>query len=338
MKAVMTNKPYELEVVEMEKPQIEKESEVLIRVKAAGICGSDVHIYHGTNAVATYPRVMGHEVVGVVEKIGKNVSKVKIGDRVIIDQVMNCGECYACKKGRGNVCKDLKVRGVHVHGGYREFIVAEEKHCYIIPEKLSFEEAIMIEPSTISVQCLSRAEATDEDTILILGAGALGTSILKVAKNIGAKIIVADVFDEKLEDALKLGADFTVNITKGDPISEIRSLTDGYGPTVSIDAACTKDTLPMLLEVTGNAGRVITMGFSEETSSVTQLKITAKELDIRGSRLQNKKFQKVIDLINENKLDLTGSISHTFHFLELQQALDLIDKKDPSIKKIVLTF
>ncbi|TCK92745.1 L-gulonate 5-dehydrogenase [Natranaerovirga hydrolytica] len=338
MKAVITNKPHELEIIEMEKPIIEEKTDVLIKVKAAGICGSDVHIYHGTNAVATYPRVLGHEIVGEVEEVGENVTKVKKGDRVIIDQVINCGECYACKKGRGNVCKDLKVRGVHVHGGYREYITAKEEMCYILPEQLSYEDSIMIEPSTISVQCLSRAEATKEDTILILGAGALGTSILKVAKNIGAKIIVADVFDSKLEDAKKLGADYTVNITEEDAIAKIRALSDGYGPTVSIDAACTKETLPLLLEVTGNAGRVITMGFSEDTSPVTQLKITAKELDVRGSRLQNKKFQEVIDLVKENKLDLKGSVSHTFHFLELQKALDLIDKKDPLVKKIVLTF
>ncbi|SNT06124.1 L-gulonate 5-dehydrogenase [Anaerovirgula multivorans] len=338
MKAVMVNKPFEIEIVEMEKPKIEKDTEVLIKVKAAGICGSDVHIYHGTNAVATYPRVMGHEIVGVVEEVGEKVTKVKEGDRVIIDQVINCGECYACKIGRGNVCSNLKVRGVHVHGGYREYITAVQDDCYILPEDLSYEDAVMIEPATISAQCLSRAEVTEDDTVLILGAGALGTSILKIARLTGAKIIVADIFDEKLTEAKELGAHYTVNISKGDPISEIKKLTDGYGPTVSIDAACTKETLPLLLDVTGNAGRVITMGFSEELSSVTQLKITAKELDVRGSRLQNKKFQSILDLVKDKKLDLKGSVSHTFNFLELQKALDLIDKKDPTVRKIVLTF
>lgn len=338
MKGIIVNKPFEIDIVDLEKPVIETKKEVLIKVKASGICGSDVHIYHGTNAVATYPRVLGHEIVGEVEEIGSGVTKFKKGDRVIIDQVMNCGKCYACKIGRGNVCKDLKVRGVHVHGGYREYITADESSLYHIPEKLSYEEAIMIEPATISVQCLSRAQLTKDDTVLILGAGALGSSILKVARLSGAKLIVADIFEEKLEEARKLGAHHTVNMKAEDPLKEIRDITDGYGPTVSIDAACTKETLPFLLEVTGNAGRVITMGFSEDLSPITQLKITAKELDVRGSRLQNKKFQEVIDLVNEGKIDFEGSVSHSFNYNDVKDALALIEKGDPSVRKIVLTF
>lgn len=338
MKAVRTNKPFELEVIEMDKPVIETDTEVLVKMKAAGICGSDVHIYHGTNAVATYPRVMGHEMVGVIEEIGKDVTNVKVGDRVILDQVISCGECYACRKGRGNVCQTLKVRGVHVDGGYREYITVDQKDCYILPDGLSFEEAVMIEPTTIAFQSLSRGEVTAEDTLLILGTGALGTSILRVALHTGATIIAADVFDEKLATAKEMGAHHTVNISKGDAKEEIRKLTGGYGPTVSIDSACTKDTLPFLLDVTGNAGRVITMGFSEDLSPITQLRITSKELDVRGSRLQNKLFGKALEYVNDGRLSFAGSVSHTFHFTEAQKAFDLADARDPGVKKIVLTF
>jgi len=122
------------------------------------------------------------------------------------------------------------------------------------------------------------------------------------------------------------------------PEKKIREITDGYGPTVSIDAACTKETLPFLLDITGNAGRVITMGFSEELFEIAQLKITAKELDVRGSRLQNKRFQDVLDLIAEEKLDLAGSISHTFDFSQIKEAFNFVDSKDPSIRKVVITF
>lgn len=338
MKAVMTKQPLELEIVDLEKPVIEKNNEVLIKVTVSGVCGSDVNIYHGTNAVATYPRVMGHEIVGIVDEVGSDVTKVKKGDRVIIDQVINCGECYACKKGRGNVCHTLKVRGVHVHGGYREYMTVGENDCYLLPDNLSDEEAVMIEPATIAVQSISRAEVTEDDTLLILGFGALGTSILKIARLTGATIIVADVYGEKLGLATELGAHHVIDISKEDLVEKARELTGGYGPTVSIDAACTKETLPLLLEVTGNAGRVITMGFSEEVSPITQLKITSKELDVRGSRLQNKKFQVVLDLIKEGKLDLTGSVSHKFNFLDAQEAFDLASKRDPSVRKIVLTF
>jgi L-gulonate 5-dehydrogenase len=130
MKAAIVNEPFKMEIIQMDNPTLESETEVIVKIKAAGICGSDVHIFHGTNAVATYPRVIGHEMVGVVEEVGEKVDKIKKGDRVIIDQVINCGECYACKIGRGNVCQNLKVRGVHVHGGFREYINVDQKDCY----------------------------------------------------------------------------------------------------------------------------------------------------------------------------------------------------------------
>jgi L-gulonate 5-dehydrogenase len=338
MKAVMINKPLDIKIIEMEKPIIDTHNNVLIKIKAAGICGSDVHIYHGMNAAASYPRIMGHEMVGEVAEIGTDVTKVKVGDRVIVDQVVNCGECYACRRGRGNVCTNLKVRGVHIHGGYCEYVAVPETDVYLLPDSLSYEDAVMIEPATIAVQSCSRAELTPEDTLLILGYGALGASILKIARLSGATIIVADVVDKKLEEAQASGAHYTINLLKENLIEKVRTLTGGYGPTVSIDAACTKDSLITLLDVTGNAGRVITMGFSLEPTEVTQFKITSKELDVKGSRLQNKKFQEVLDLIDSGKLDLKGSVSHTFDFLDAQESFNFIDSKDPSIRKIVLTF
>lgn len=338
MKAVQIEKPDVLKIIDMEKPVVTAEDNVLVKIKAAGICGSDVGIYHGTNAAATYPRVIGHEMVGEVVETAGNTERLKVGDRVIIDQVTSCGTCYACRKGRGNVCGNLKVRGVHIDGGYREYMAVPEKDCYILPDTLSYEDAVMIEPTTIAIQSCSRAELCEEDTLLILGCGALGSSILRIARLSGAKIIVADVVDDKLQEALENGADYAINILKEDIAAKAREYTDGYGPTVSIDAACTKDSLATLLEVTGNAGRVITMGFSVSPTEVTQFKITSKELDVRGSRLQNKKFQDAIDLIKEGKLDLNGRVSHTFHFLDAQKAFDFNDSRDPSIRKIVLTF
>ena len=137
MKGVQIVEPNKLQIVDLEKPQIDKENNVLVRMVAAGICGSDVGIYHGTNAAATYPRIIGHENVGIVEEIGEGVTRVKVGDRVIIDQVTACGHCYACRKGRPNVCGNLKVRGVHIDGGYREYMAVPDRDCYLVPEILS---------------------------------------------------------------------------------------------------------------------------------------------------------------------------------------------------------
>ena len=338
MKAVQILNPGKLSIIDMETPSIDEKNNVLVKLTAAGICGSDIGIYSGTNAAATYPRIIGHEMVGRVEETGPDVKTLKPGDRVIINQVTSCGSCYPCSIGRGNVCDDLKVRGVHIDGGYREYMAVPETDCYILPDSLSDNDAVMIEPTTIAIQSCTRAELKKEDMLLIYGSGALGSSILKIARLLCDTIIVADVVDEKLETAKKNGATHVINVAKEDLVEQIKKYTKGHGSTVSIDAACTKDSLLHLLQATGNAGRVITMGFSTSDTVVNQFLITSKELDVKGSRLQNKMFGKAIELIKEGKLDLSNSISHTFPLNKAQEAFDFVTSHDPSIRKIVLTF
>ena len=339
MKAVKIVKPNDLQIIDMEKPVLDEKNNVLVKIRAAGICGSDVGIYHGKNAAATYPRVIGHEMVGDVVEVGENATKFKVGDRVIIDQVTACGHCYACRKGRPNVCANLKVRGVHIDGGYREFMAVPESDCYRLPDSLSYEDAVMIEPTTIAVQACSRAQIEFEDNVLIIGAGALGNSILRIARLYHPQnIIVADIEDGKLEEALKHGATYVVNSRTEDLVERVHEITDGYGHKVVIDAACFKGSFLTACRCAGNAGRVITMGFSVDPDDINQFVITSKELDVRGSRLQNRRFQTVIDLVEKGQVDLKGSISHRFYFQDAQKAFDFNDTHDPSIRKIVLTF
>lgn len=336
MKAVQIFEPNDLRIIEVDKPEIQKADDVLVKMKAVGICGSDVGIYHGTNAAATYPRVIGHELVGEVEEIAEGVDAVKVGDRVIIDQVVACGDCYPCKQGRPNVCDNLQVRGVHIDGGYTEYMVVPQEDLYILPEGMSNTDAVMIEPTSIGLQVCSRAELTSEDTLLIYGAGALGATILKIAKTISNNIIVADIVEGKLEDASKNGAHHTVNLKEEDLQERIDELTNGRGVTVSMDAACTKTSLMQLLEVTGNAGRVMALGFDTQPTEINQFLIASKELDIRGSRLQNGKFAEGIEMIKSGELDFTDEVSHVFDLEEAQKAFDFIDSRDESIRKVVL--
>lgn len=339
MKAVKIMKPNDLRVIDMEKPVIDEKHNVLVKIRAAGICGSDVGIYHGKNAAATYPRVIGHEMVGDIVEVGQNGSKYQVGDRVIIDQVTSCGQCYACRKGRPNVCANLQVRGVHIDGGYREYMAVPESDCYRLPDFLSYEDAVMIEPTTIAVQACSRAQMEFDDQVLIIGAGALGSSILRIAKLYHPRrIIMADIEEGKLREAISHGADYAINSRTEDVAARAHELTEGYGPTVVIDAACLKGSFLTACRCAGNGGRVITMGFGVEPDDMNQFVITSKELDVRGSRLQNRKFQTVIDLIQQGQVDLSGSISHRFYFQDARKAFDFNDTHDPSIRKIVLTF
>ena len=339
MKAVQIDKPNELRIIDMPKPVINEHDNVLVKIKASGICGSDVGIYHGTNAAATYPRVIGHEIVGEIVEVAPNVKTRKVGERVIIDQVTACGHCYACRKSRPNVCQNLQVRGVHIDGGYREFMVVPEKDCYLLPDFLEYKDAVMIEPTTIAVQCCSRAQLESEDDVLIIGAGALGSSLLRIVKLFNPhSIIMADIDEARLDEALSNGATAKINSRTEDLVKRAKELTGGYGPTVTIDAACVKGSLLSACQAAGNATRVITMGFSIAPDEINQFVITSKELDIRGSRLQNRKFAEVIKLVNEHKVNLNGAVSHTFPFMEAQKAFDFVDSRDPSIRKISLIF
>lgn len=339
MKAVQIVQPNELKIIDMPKPQIDEHNNVLVKVKASGICGSDVGIYHGTNAAATYPRVIGHEIVGEIVEVAPNVTSRKIGERVIIDQVVPCGHCYACRKNRPNVCGNLQVRGVHIDGGYREFIAVPEKDCYVLPDFLEYKDAVMIEPTTIAVQACSRAQLESEDDVMIIGAGALGSSLLRIVRLFNPhSIIVADIDEPKLDEALANGATAKINSRTEDIVARAKELTGGYGPTVTIDAACVKGSLLNACKAAGNATRVITMGFSVAPDEINQFVITSKELDVRGSRLQNRKFDEVIKLVNEHKVNLNGAVSHKFPFMEAQRAFDFVDSRDPSIRKISLMF
>ena len=338
MKAICVTAPYQLEIQDRPLPVIQSPDEVLIKVKAAGICGSDVHIYHGTSPVATYPRVIGHEIAGEIVEVGSAVNLFQKGDRVVMDPVISCGACYQCKIGRSNVCGRLKVRSVHVDGGYQEYIVLPQESVHRIPEHLLWEEAVMIEPFTIAEQTCSRAELTAADVVFIMGAGPAGLSILKRAKIAGATCFISDIVDNRLQMALRYGADAVIHAGREDVPAAISDLTGGTMASVVIDAVCTVRSFEEALKVVCPAGRVITLGFNPSPSAIAQFSITARELDVRGTRLHNKKFPAVIRLFEEKKLEVRDMITHRFHFLKIQEAMKLIE--DPGIEKgkVVLFF
>jgi L-gulonate 5-dehydrogenase len=213
MKQIMVIKPHVFEVREVPAPEIKNDYEVLIRMKAAGVCGSDIHLYHGENPNSTYPRIPGHENAGVVERVGAKVSKVKEGDHIIVDLLSACGECYSCKTGRKNVCESVKVRGSGADGGWREFFIAPESEVYKIANSVKWEDAALVEPFAIGAHSTSRGRVVAGDIVLILGAGTMGSVILQTCKAKGCEMVICgDISDDLLERAKRYGADYTVNV------------------------------------------------------------------------------------------------------------------------------
>lgn len=338
MKAIQVVKAYDMRLIEKEMPIIKKNDEVLVKVMATGICGSDVHIYHGTSPVATYPRVIGHEVVGQVVEIGSAVSTLKIGDRVIMEPIEYCGKCYACKQGRGNVCQDLKVRGVHLDGGFQEFICLPASLLHIIPDEVSYKQAVMIEPYTIGCQANWRAGVLPGDIVLIYGAGPVGLIVLDTAKSLGATCIITDINDQRLAFAKEFGADYTLNPIRDQVEGKVRELTDGMGANVVFDAVGIPVIFANALKIASVAGRVVSMSFTDEPTPISMLEITKKELTVVGTRHQTKKFKEVIKDFPSKIDKINKLITHEFHFTEFEQAFKMSDDKNSGAGKIVLTY
>ncbi|MFC0472237.1 zinc-binding alcohol dehydrogenase family protein [Halalkalibacter kiskunsagensis] len=338
MKAVQVTGAHKLEIIEKEKPVIKEKNQVLVKVKMVGICGSDMHIYHGTNPLATLPRIIGHEVTGEVEGIGAAVTDLSVGDKVVIEPIEPCGECYACRKGRRNVCNELEVYGVHLDGGMQEYLVMADYLVHKVNKELSWKETVLVEPFTIGAQANWRGNVQEGDTVLIMGAGPIGLCCLKIAKSIGATCMITDLSDDRLEFAKSWGADVTINAGRMNVKEEVLTLTNGEGPNVVIDAVCIPRTFEDAVDLVSPAGRVVVLGFDTTTSNVSQLPITKKEVTIVGSRLQTDKFPEVIKLFNERSLGIKDMVTHEFSVDEINEAISLIENAPNEIRKVVIMF
>lgn len=338
MKSIEVFEPHKIDIVERKMLEVREDDDVLIKVKAVGICGSDMHIYHGTSPVATYPRVIGHEIVGEVVGVGKKVNSIIIGDKVVIEPMIACGKCYACTSNRPNACRELKVRGCHVDGGFQEYFVAPEKNVYKFNDDISWVNAAMIEPYTIASQITWRADIKKGDYVFIIGAGPIGLCVLEMAKLKGGICIISDFNEKRLDIAKELGADYILNPSKENVEQRVIEITSGMGPNVSIDAVCLPQTFKQAVEITSVAGRVMCLGFTKEYSDIAQLGITMKELDIRGSRHQTYKFREVVELFNEKKLNPEKLVSHVYDFNNIGEAIKKIEDSPNEVCKVVITF
>jgi L-gulonate 5-dehydrogenase len=338
MKVGIVETPGVLKLAEREIPKIKNADDVLVKIKRVGICGSDIHILHGKNPFAVYPRVWGHEFVGEVVETGAGVKSIKKGNRIVAEPIMYCGECYACRQGRGNVCANLKVFGVHVDGGCAEYVIVPEANAHILPDGLPWDEAALIEPFTIGAQACYRGNVQNGDYVLVMGAGAIGLTAASLAKLYGGIVIVSDLVDDKLEYAKSRGADYVINSGKENLFDKVNEITGGTGPNVTVDAVCVKKTFEDAILITSTAGRVVELSFSETPSEIAPVNIIKKELTICGSRLQTKRFPVVIDFVKSGKLSLSGFVSKVYPITRMAEAFEYTEKNNATVRKILISF
>ena len=338
MKALKVFGIDQIEMIETTVPKIETSKQVLIHVKAAGICGSDIHLLHGHNPYATYPRIPGHETAGIIEILGEEVQGFKEGDHVVVEPIHTCGKCYPCRIGRPNVCEHLRVYGVHVDGGFGEYMVADAADLHRIPDGISFAQAAMIEPFTIGAQALFRTDARKGDTCLIHGAGPIGAITLTLAKHGGLRCLVSEPSAARRRMAKELGAEVYVDPMAEDLTKAVQDFTDGRGMNIIFDAVGLPSLIAQSIPMLSAAGRFLEFGYGFGKAEIDFNLVNKNELTLLGSRHQTYRFEPVIAHFKEYLPEVNRMQTHLFSLDQFNEAFAAFEDKRSGACKVAFVF
>lgn len=327
--------PGKIEVIQVPDIDITKDDEVLVQVKAVGICGTDLHTYRGERNDITYPLVMGHELSGIVIKTGKDVTKVAAGDHVVFDPVVSCGHCRTCLSGHDNVCEDVKCFGVQTNGGFQDMIAVRENKVYKIKDSISYECAALGEPFSIAANIVQRGAVEKEDRVVVFGAGTIGIAVLQVLKTIGSAVIVTDISDIKLDIAKDFGADHVINSKKENLEEKIAEIYPG-GADVIIDCVGAAPLFTQAQGLTAPCARIVEIGFDNHPSDIPPAVVTKKELTIIGSRMNCHRFNTVVDWLEKDVIT-DKMISQRYPLEKIGEAFrDTLAHSDTWLKTMIV--
>jgi len=341
MKALVHTEPYKFEFKDVPQPRPGDE-EILVRVKAVGICGSDVHGYTGQTGRRIPPIIMGHEASGVVEAVGRNARNVAVGDRITFDSTVYCNQCQWCRLGRVNLCDNRKILGVSIpafrrDGCMAEYVVMPWWITYKLPDTVTFEEAALVEPAAVSMHAARITPIDVNDVVAVVGAGPIGLFAIQAAKVKGAgKVIALDVREERLAIARKLGADITINPSQGDIKAEVRRLVGRPDVDAVLEAVGTPAAVQLGFDLVKRGGHLTLIGNVTPKVEVNLQDLIMRELNIRGSFAIAGEYRTVLDLMAQGRIQAKPLISQTRPLAEGQAAFDILHKGDPRLFKIVL--
>ncbi|QHQ60897.1 alcohol dehydrogenase catalytic domain-containing protein [Anaerocolumna sedimenticola] len=323
MKSAVFYGKHDLRIEELQKPS-PKDREVLIKVMACGVCGTDVHIYEGDKGAADSPSgtVLGHEFSGIVEAVGASVTNYKLGDRVCIDPNALCGECYYCRNGIGHFCEKMIGIGTTCNGGFSEYCVVPQSQVYKIGDTTTFEEAAMTEPVACCLHGIDMCNIKPGSTALVIGGGMIGLIMLQLAKLNGAStVVLMEPVEEKREMGRKLGADLCIN-----PSDDIHSLLKENKINrfdVVIECVGLTKTIAQAIELAGKKSTVMMFGLTkpDDTVSIKPFEIFQKEIDIKASFINPYTQTRAINLIDTKKIDVTSMVHRVASLNELKDIL-----------------
>ncbi len=336
LQQVMTA-PGKVEFREVPIPQL-KAGEVLVKIMEIGICGSDIHVYHGKHPFTSYPVTQGHEVSGLIEKLGEGVTGITIGQKVTIQPQVVCGQCYPCRHGKYNLCESLKVMGFQTTGVASHYFAVDAKKVTPLPETMSLEEGAMIEPLAVAVHAVRRMGDMTGKDVCVLGAGPIGILVAQAAKGMGAaRVMITDISEVRLQKAAECGIDFCIN-TKETNFGE--ALLQSFGPDkadVIYDCAGNDITMGQAIQYARKGSTIILVAVFAGMAKVDLAVLNDHELDLNTSMMyRSEDYEKAIELADSGKVQLKPLISQRFPFQKYLEAYKYIDENRETTMKVLI--
>ncbi len=344
MKALLLTAPSKLEFVDFPDPK-PAEGEVIVKIHACGICGSDIHGWDGSSGRRQPPLIMGHEASGEIVATGPKVTAWRAGDRVTFDSTIYCGECHFCREGHVNLCGNRRVVGVSPteykqHGAFAERLALPERILYRLPDSLPYDQAAMVEPVSIAVHAVQRTKIAPNATAVVIGSGMIGLLVIQALRWAGAKNVVAvDLADNRLELARRLGATHTINSGKIDAAAEVAAITDGLGADVAFEVVGFTATLNLALATLRRGGACVMVGnLSPKTQDFPLQAVVTKELTILGSCASAGEYPLCLDLIAQGAINLKPMIEAVVPLADGASWFKKLSAKDGGkYMKVILT-
>ncbi len=342
MKALVLEEYGRFEYADVADPEM-GDDDVLIAVKACGICGSDAHGMDGSTGRRQPPIIMGHEASGVITEVGANVSGWNKGDRVTFDSTIYCNKCSFCQGGQVNLCDDRRVLGVSCddyrqHGAFAEYVVVPHYILYALPDAVSFEQAAMVEPVSIALHAVKRAGVSGDDTAVVVGTGMIGLFVVQCLSALGCgRIVAVDIDQAKLDLAKELGAEVTLKADACDVVEEINKLTGGRGADLALEVVGATPTVQTAMKCVRKGGRVVLVGnVSPAVELPLQVAVTG-ELTIYGSCASAGEYAECLDLIATGKVSTDALMSTAVPLADGAEWFQRLYEKEPGLMKVVLS-
>ena len=336
LQQVMTA-PGKIEFREIETP-VPKAGEVLIRIMKIGVCGSDIHVWHGKHPFTSYPVTQGHEVSGEIAALGAGVENLEVGQKVTIQPQVVCGKCYPCRHGKYNLCETLKVMGFQTTGVASEYFAVDAAKVTPLPQEMSFDEGAMIEPLAVAVHAVRKFGDMRGMRVAVLGAGPIGILVAQAAKGMGAEsVLITDISDLRLEKARQCGVDFCVNTCEAD-FGE--ALVSSFGPDkadVIYDCAGNNVTMGQAILCAPKGSTIILVAVFAGMAEVDLAVLNDHELDLNTTMMyRNEDYLEAIELVRAGKVDLKPLISKHFAFRDYAEAYRYIDENRETTMKVII--